>query len=146
MVVDGPHGYVIGMADSIDISDNRARSFADALQRFEKDGDVASFAQLFAPDAVTQRFDARGERRGEVAQFWQEYHDQFDSITTTFANVVEDKDAFALEWSSDAILVSGRAISYRGVTVVDFEGGDSITTLRTYYDSAQFSVAPADSS
>ena len=71
------------MAD-IHISDDRARSFADALQTFEKDGDAAAFAALFADDAVTQRLDARGERRGEVEQFWQEYRAQFDSISTTF--------------------------------------------------------------
>ena len=50
------------MAD-IQISDDRARSFADALQTFEKDGDAAAFAAQFTSDAVTQRLDARGERR-----------------------------------------------------------------------------------
>jgi hypothetical protein len=53
------------MAD-IQISDDRARTFATALQTFEKDGDAAALAALFADDAVTQRFDARGERVGEV--------------------------------------------------------------------------------
>ena len=51
------------MADT-NISDDRARTFASALQTFEKDGDAAAFAALFTDDAVTQRLDARGERRG----------------------------------------------------------------------------------
>ena len=132
------------MADHIDIADHRARSFADALQQFEKDGDLAPLVRLFSADAVTQRFDARGERRGEVESFWREYHEQFQTVTTTFYAVVEGQDSVALEWSSEATLANGRPITYRGVTVVDFDGGDTIVTLRTYYDSAQFAIAPAD--
>ena len=129
------------MAD-IQISDDRARTFATALQTFEKDGDAAAFAALFTDDAVTQRFDARGERRGEVEQFWHEYRDQFSSISTTFYDVVEGGDRAALEWSSDAELTDGRPITYRGVTVIDLDG-EKITRLRTYYDSAQFAATTA---
>jgi len=129
------------MAD-IQISDDRARSFADALQTFEKDGDAAALAAQFTSDAVTQRLDARGERRGEVEQFWQEYRDQFDSISTTFYDVVEGSDRVALEWTSDATLTDGRPLQYRGVTIVDLDG-DKIIKLRTYYDSAQFTTASA---
>jgi hypothetical protein len=46
------------MAD-ISITDDRARAFATALQTFEKNGDVAALAALFAADAVTQRRRAR---------------------------------------------------------------------------------------
>lgn len=125
------------------ISDARARAFATGLQTFEKDGDVAAFAALFTDDAVTQRFDARGERRGEVAEFWQEYHAQFQTISTTFYDVVEGGDRFALEWISDATLTDGRPLQYRGVTVIDLNGDDKVTKMSTYYDSAQFSAIPA---
>ena len=47
------------MANDTQISDDRARTFADGLQTFEKDGDAATFAALFADDATTQRLDAR---------------------------------------------------------------------------------------
>ena len=129
------------MAD-IQISDDRARTFATALQTFEKDGDAAALAALFADDAVTQRFDARGERVGEVEQFWQEYRAQFQSISTTFYDVVEGGDRFALEWTSEGVLADSRPIQYRGVTVIDLDG-DKITKLSTYYDSAQFAAIPA---
>lgn len=129
------------MADT-NISDDRARTFATALQTFEKDGDAAAFAALFTDDAVTQRFDARGERRGEVEQFWQEYRAQFSSISTTFYDVVEGGDRSALEWTSEAELSDGRPITYRGVTVIDLDG-DKITRLRTHYDSAQFAATTA---
>ena len=129
------------MAD-ITISDDRTRTFATALQTFEKDGDAAAFAALFAADAVTQRFDARNERHGEVEQFWQEYRAQFESISTTFSDVVEGGDRAALEWTSEGSLADGRPLHYRGVTVVDFDG-EKITKLSTYYDSAQFAATPA---
>jgi ketosteroid isomerase-like protein len=130
------------MADT-HIFDDRARRFATALQTFERDGDAASFAKLFAPDATTRRLDARGERRGELEQFWQEYRAQFDSINTTFFSVVEGADRVDLEWTSDATLSDGRPLQYRCVTVIELDG-DKITALRTYYDSAQFAVTPAD--
>ena len=130
------------MADT-NISVERARKFAAGLHDLDKDGDAAAFAALFADDAVTQRFDARGERRGEVEQFWTEYRAQFQSITTTFYDVVEGGDRFALEWTSDATLSDGRPIQYRGVTVIDLDG-DTITKLSTYYDSAQFAAIPAN--
>jgi ketosteroid isomerase-like protein len=134
-------GSYIRMADT-SISDDRARTFATGLQTFEKDGDAAAFAALFADDAVTQRFDARGERRGEVEQFWQEYRAQFQSISTTFYDVVEGGDRVALEWTSDATLTDGRPLQYRGVTVLDLDG-DKIARLSTYYDSAQFAAVAA---
>ena len=130
------------MADT-NISDDRARKFAAGLHELDKNCDARAFAALFTDDAVTQRFDARGERRGEVEQFWQEYRAQFQSISTTFYDVVEGGDRFALEWTSDATLSDGRPIRYRGVTVIDLDG-DKVSRLRTYYDSAQFAATTAD--
>lgn len=127
------------------ISDERARGFAAALQRFEQDRDAAAFAELFTDDAVTQRFDARGERRGEVEQFWREYREQFTDVRTTFYNAIEGSDEFALEWTSEATLHTGRPIEYRGVTAVGFADG-RVAWLRTYYDSAVFAAPAADTS
>ena len=129
--------------EDIDISDDRARSFATALQKFEQDSDAAALARQFSDDAVTQRFDARGERRGQVEQFWTEYREQFHELSTTFYDVVEGEDRFALEWTSTGTLKDDRPIEYRGVTVIDLQG-DSIVRLRTYYDSAAFTMIPAD--
>ena len=99
---------------------------------------------LFATDAATEGPGARGEHKGEVKQFWQEYRDQFTQISTTFHNVVEGDDRFALEWTSNGTLRDDRPIDYRGVTVIDLDG-DTITRLRTYYDSAAFVLVPAES-
>jgi ketosteroid isomerase-like protein len=128
--------------EDIEITDARARRFADGLHRLDSDGDAAAFAELFADDALTQRFDARGERRGEVEAFWKEYRDQFQDVRTTFYNVIEGSDEFALEWTSEATLSNGRPLAYRGVTAIGLDG-DQVAWLRTYYDSAQFAVTPA---
>jgi ketosteroid isomerase-like protein len=130
------------MADT-QMNDERARAFADALKTYEREKDVSVLTRLFAEDATTLRLDGRGERTGEVAQFWQEYRAQFDDIATTFYNVVEGGDKFALEWTSKATLASGRPIEYRGVTVIDLDG-DRIVKLRTYYDSARFAAVTAE--
>jgi ketosteroid isomerase-like protein len=127
------------------ISDERAQAFAAGLQRFEQDSDAAAFAELFADDAVTQRFDARGERRGEVEQFWREYREQFADVRTTFYHAIEGSDEFALEWNSEATLRNGRPIEYRGVTAIGFADG-RVAWLRTYYDSAVFAAPAADTS
>ena len=132
------------MADDTHISDDRARTFADGLQTFEKDGDAAAFAALFADDAITQRLDARGERGGEVEQFWQEYRDQFESISTTFYDVVEGSDR--VRPRVDQRRRPDRRPPDRSTAAsrsIDLDG-DKITKLRTYYDSAQFAAIPAN--
>ena len=42
-----------------------------------------------------------------------------------------------LEWKSDGTLPDGKPISYRGVSLIDFDG-DRVKRFRTYYDSAAF--------
>jgi ketosteroid isomerase-like protein len=125
------------------IGDDRARNFAAALRKFEQDSDPAPLTALFAGDATTLRFDGRGERRGEVEQFWREYREQFREVRTTFYNVVEGADQFALEWTSAVTMPDDRPLEYRGVTVIDLDG-DEIIRLRTYYDSAAFMQVPAE--
>jgi ketosteroid isomerase-like protein len=127
--------------DANQITDPRARTFADALQAFEADADTATLIPLFADDATVLRLDARGERT-DVERFWREYRDQFSEIATTFTHAVAGDDAGVLEWHSEARLINGRSVEYRGVTVLEFDG-DAITGLRTYYDSAAFIAVPA---
>lgn len=123
------------------ITDSRARKFVAALRSFEQSSDPAPLNALFAPDATLTRLDARGER-GDVAAFWREYRAQFHELSTTFSNIVEGVDEFALEWVSTATLTGDRPITYRGVTIIDLDG-PRIVRLRTYYDTAAFTMTPA---
>ena len=124
------------------ISDERARTFADALRRLEENSDATARAELFSGDAITQRFDARGERTGEVEQFWTEYLGQFHDISTTSYHVIEGADEFALEWTSTGPLTDDPPITYRGVTAIGYEG-EKIVWLRSYHDYAAFTLIPA---
>jgi ketosteroid isomerase-like protein len=133
-------GYRAGM-DNSEIRDERARTFATALQEFERSTDPAGLVALFTADAGLTRLDARGERQDPEA-FWREYRDQFDELSTTFEHVVEGDDRCALEWTSRGRLSTGRPIEYRGVTVLEF-AGQEVAQLRTYYDTAAFTLAPA---
>jgi ketosteroid isomerase-like protein len=123
--------------DDNHIADERARTFVARLRRFEQSSDPAELAELFAPDATLTRLDARGERTG-TEEFWTEYRAYFNELSTTFSNAVESADQCALEWSSTGTLTDDRPVTYRGVTVLDYDGGQ-IARLRTYYDSAVFS-------
>ena len=96
------------------ITDPRARGFVAALRRFDQSSDPTALSELFAPDATP----------------------------TTFVNVVEGTDEFALEWTSTGTLTDDRSITYRGVTVIDLDG-EKIVRLRTYYDTAAFTLTPA---
>jgi hypothetical protein len=82
------------------VRDDRARTFAARL-RFEQYSDPSGLVELFADGAITQPFDARGERKGEVQQFWTEYRGQFDEVRTTFYNAIQGPDEFALAWTSE---------------------------------------------
>ena len=130
--------------DDNQITDHRARTFAAALQQFERDSDPAPLVGLFTEGATATRLDARGERT-DVSAFWTEYRAQFHELTTTFLHAVEGADQVALEWTTEATLTDDRPLDYRGVTVIDLDG-DRITALRTYYDTAAFTPIPAGSS
>jgi ketosteroid isomerase-like protein len=123
------------------ITDPRARTFAEALQDFERSGEPADLVALFTDDATLTRLDARGER-GDPEAFWREYRDQFQELSTTFEHAVEGDDRCALEWTSKGTLATGRPVEYRGVTVVEFDG-EAVSRLRTYYDTAAFTAVPA---
>lgn len=132
------------------ITDPRTRSFVAALRSFEQDGDPTGLVALFSDDATAARLDSRGEH-DDVAAFWRAYRDQFERVSTTFGNAVEGVGQVALEWDSDVVLPGGRAITYSGVTVLDFaadpdrsgSGGGVIAKLRTYYDTAALVATPA---
>jgi ketosteroid isomerase-like protein len=123
------------------ISDPRARAFVAALRRFEQDADPTPLTELFAAGATAMRLDARGERT-DVTGFWTEYRTQFRELSTTFVNAIEGEHQVALEWTTTATLTDDRPLDYRGVTVIDLDG-DEIVALRTYYDTAAFTLVPA---
>ena len=68
-----------------------------------------------------------------------EFVDQFEQIRSEFARVV-DGEVAVLEWTSTGRLRTGADISYRGVSVLDFDGDGRVTRFATYYDTTPFSA------
>lgn len=116
----------------------RTVAFMNALKTLETEQDSATLVALFADDATLERMTHKTyEGKADAENFWQEYLAPFETIATEFYNVTEDDDGAVLEWVSEGSLESGKAIRYRGVSSLSFEG-DKVKSFRTYYDSAAF--------
>jgi len=115
--------------------------FIDALHRLHTERDVDTMVGLFAEDAELRKVDDRHDATGQegARTFWATYRAVFDQIEATFTQVISDEDTVALEWTSDGTFASGRQFSYRGISVLQGDG-ESISSFRTYYDSAAFAV------
>jgi hypothetical protein len=113
---------------------DRVQQFIDALGKLEADGDVDAIAGLFADGAdISNPLTAHhGEGEGGAATFWKSYRTTFDTIKSTFRNVVEAGDVACLEWMSDAT-IKGADVHYGGVSVLEF-GDGGLTAFRTYFD------------
>jgi ketosteroid isomerase-like protein len=109
--------------------------FKEALQKTEQERDPAHVAKLFARGAHLTNL--RGDHGSDATAFWQLYLEQFRQIRSEFAGEVVTEKQAALEWQSRGTTADGKAVDYRGVTVIEFDG-DAITNFRTYYDSAAF--------
>ena len=123
------------------MAENRASAFAEALQTFEQDRDLDTFARVFAPDAELLRPEQRAGEQGEdgVRAFWQQYLDQFASIRSEFSRVVEAGQLGELEWTSKGSLGSGpegTEVEYEGVSLLEFDDQGRVSRFATYYDTA----------
>jgi ketosteroid isomerase-like protein len=113
--------------------------FTAALHTIDSDRDVTSMVELTGDDAELVKLDERHQTSGKdgAKVFWEDYRNVFGDLETTFTSSVVGETRAALEWTSTGTLRSGKAFTYRGVTVI--EGDDQqLTGVRTYYDSAAF--------
>lgn len=122
-----------GMTD-----ETRTATFTDALQQFEKDGDVGPFRALFADSAEFVRPEGGRGTPTEVDAFWESYRTQFSEISTEFTHVQEAGDVAALEWVSRGKLAAGRDIDYHGVSLLTYDGEGKVSRFATYYDTVPF--------
>jgi ketosteroid isomerase-like protein len=110
----------------------------DALKTYEAEGEVDALAERFTDDATLERLTHKTyEGKEDTARFWREYLEPFEEVATEFFNVTEDDDGAVLEWVSEGRLKGGKALRYKGVSSLSFEG-DKVKSFRTYYDSAAF--------
>lgn len=114
-----------------------AQSFAEALRRTEESRDPEPLLRLFAEGAELRNL-ALSEQGPEGARrFWRTYLDQFDRIRSDFTQMIEQDGKAALAWTSEGTLRGGHPIRYRGVSLLETEGG-KVRRFETVYDSAAF--------
>ena len=123
------------------MSNERASSFAAALQDLESSGDVDEFVAAVFTDQVQLLRPETGQQVHGVAgakEFWTQYLGQFLHISSQFDRVAEDGALGILEWTSSGRLADGTDISYCGVSVLDFDSDGYVTRFSTYFDTAKF--------
>ena len=123
------------------MAQDRAQRFADALQRFEKDGDLDAFVDgVFRDDVELHRPEQQQVLSGRdgARTFWQQYRAQFQEVGSEFSRVAEGGDLGVLEWRSEGVRSSGEPISYTGVSLLDLDEQGRVRRFATYFDTAAF--------
>lgn len=122
-------------------SDDRAASdrpmherFADALRAFEDTGTDDDLIALYADDCRIGNIVTGERHRGPdgAAEFWSSYRNQFERIESRFTLMAGDDSGAVLEWES-AGSANGDDVSYRGATVLEYDG-DAIIRSMAYFD------------
>lgn len=114
------------------------QSFMAALQETERSKDPAPLVALFAGNATLSNLTARTWQGQDGArEFWEAYLHNFEQIRSDFTHHSDDGHTGVMEWKADGHLPGGHPISYRGVSVIEYDGG-LVQAFRTYYDSAAF--------
>lgn len=109
--------------------------FMDALAALERDRDVESIGALFAAESeignlVTPRHFSGPEG---ARDFWQAYRATFGEVQSEFRNVIVGNDRAALEWTTSGTSTQGAQITYTGVSILEFAGGQ-ISRFWAYFD------------
>jgi len=121
------------------MSNRLTQEFTEALQQFERTGEVGPLIALFNVDGEIVNLGRTEPARGhdEIEGFWRDHRAVFRTIRTEFLHVFEGQTGSVLEWVSHGAKANGEPVEPRGVTVIEVERG-GIQRCRTYYDSAVF--------
>ncbi|MFK7602589.1 nuclear transport factor 2 family protein [Deinococcus sp. SM5_A1] len=116
--------------------------FMSALQHAESSKDPSGLVALHAGDVTLSNLTTRTWKGTDGAQaFWESYLSDFETIHSEFTHHHESGGQGVMEWNATGKLKNGDDINYRGVSIIEIEGG-KVGAFRTYYDSAAF-VKPA---
>ncbi|MCY1018400.1 nuclear transport factor 2 family protein [Pyxidicoccus sp. MSG2] len=113
----------------------RAQRFVDALLKLEEHGDLDGLVSLFSDDAQVSNAASARVFRGQdgARQFWKEYKGTLGQVRSTFRNMIEAGDRVALEWETQGTAHNGSAVSYEGVSIIEWDG-DVIRRFYAYFD------------
>ena len=121
---------------------NRAvQAFMDGLHAMEESRELQALVSMFAERCELES-PARGVRfegRDGARRFWSDYLSAFEDVHSVFTRVTEGGNSAAREWRSDAHPAGGGTpLSYRGVSLIEFDDEGHVARFCTYYDSAAF--------
>ncbi len=113
----------------------RAQRFMDALGRLEERGDVETLVSLFGENAQVSNAASQRVFSGKdgARHFWTEYKGMLDRVRSSFRNAIEAGDKVALEWETQGTAHNGAAVSYEGVSIIEWDG-DQIRRFYAYFD------------
>lgn len=113
----------------------RAQRFVDALAKLEESGEMEPLVALFSDDAQVSNAASSREFSGPegARQFWKEYKGLLAQVRSTFRNMIESGDRVALEWETQGTAHNGAAVSYEGVSIIEWDG-DRIRRFYAYFD------------
>ena len=116
-----------------------AERFMRALGEAEEARDPAPLLALFTDDAEALNLGRTEPAAGRdaVERFWRDYLHAFREVRSEFTHVFATDGGAVLEWVSRGALPNGEPVTYRGVSVLEADGG-RVRRFRTYYDSAVF--------
>lgn len=120
------------------VSETTSR-FTHTLQAMEETGNIDALVALFADNAELINLAMLEPLKGKdgAHRFWSKYLSVFELIHSEFTNIVEDGETAVLEWVSKGTLSTSESLTYRGVSILEFQHG-KVSRFRTYYDSATF--------
>lgn len=112
-----------------------AEQFIDALAQLEAERDVEPLVALYSDDAQIGNINTPEGFTGPegARQFWTEYRGTFGEMKSEFRNVIATPERIALEWSTRGTSVSGDAVEYAGVSVLEV-AGDKVARFHAYFD------------
>lgn len=118
----------------------KAEKFIEALRRLEEARDAEALIALHAETCEVGNVISPEKFAGREAarEFWTKYRDTFGEVRSEFRNRVEAGDVVALEWTTAGTSAGGTAITYDGVSLIEFEG-ELVTRFRAYFNAEDLS-------
>lgn len=118
--------------------------FIGLLQQVEKTRQVEPLVALFAEDAALLSPVLSQPLRGKegARNFWRKHLALFRRVRSEMTEVLENsldsgdnrRLLVVLEWQADAVLATGKPLSFQGISLVELVQGQ-VQSFRTYYDS-----------
>lgn len=114
------------------MSEQIAENFIAALKKLESDRNVETIAAMFADGAEVGNVTA-AENNLDAREFWTNYRDTFDKVSSEFKNKIISDERIALEWTTAGTNRNGQEINYEGVSILE-TNGDKIKRFFAYFN------------